>query len=94
MATSIPPQSSYLSRIDRLLPRCDAMQRGVRPAPRLELELTPMFAIDNTGLGLDTIAHIIQVALTPVFFLTGIATLLNVFSTRLGRVSDRVHYSQ
>jgi hypothetical protein len=50
-----------------------------------------MFAIDNTGLGLDTIAHIIQVALTPVFLLTGIATLLNVFSTRLARVSDRVH---
>lgn len=23
-----------------------------------------MFAIDNTGLGLDTIAHIVQVALT------------------------------
>ncbi len=29
-------------------------------------------------------------ALTPVFLLTGIATLLNVFSTRLARVADRV----
>jgi hypothetical protein len=35
-------------------------------------------------------AHIIQVALTPVFLLSGIATLLNVFSTRLARVADRV----
>lgn len=37
---------------------------------------------------LDSIAHIIQTALTPVFLLTGIATLLNLLSTRLGRVND------
>jgi|GEM_PF-3951299 len=49
-----------------------------------------MFGVDNTGSPLDTIAHIIQVALTPVFLLSGIATLLNVFSTRLSRVGDRV----
>jgi hypothetical protein len=46
-----------------------------------------MFGIDNTGSALDTVAHIIQVALTPVFLLSGIATLLNVFSTRLARVA-------
>ena len=34
------------------------------------------------------IAHTIQVALTPVFLLSGIGTLLNVFNTRLARVSD------
>jgi Protein of unknown function (DUF2721) len=39
---------------------------------------------------LDLVAHIVQVALTPIFLLSGIATLLNVFSTRLGRVADRV----
>ena len=39
---------------------------------------------------LDFIAHIIQVALTPIFLLSGIATLLNVFATRLGRVADLV----
>jgi hypothetical protein len=39
---------------------------------------------------LDLVAHIIQVALTPIFLLSGIATLLNVFSTRLARVADRV----
>src|SRR5579862_1895326 len=49
-----------------------------------------MFGIENSGSALDTIAHIIQVALTPVFLLSGIATLLNVFSTRLARVADRV----
>jgi hypothetical protein len=49
-----------------------------------------MFGADNGGVGLDTIAHVIQEALTPVFLLSGIATLLNVFSTRLARVADRV----
>jgi hypothetical protein len=49
-----------------------------------------MFGLDNTGSALDTVAHIIQVALTPVFLLSGIATLLNVFSARLARVADRV----
>ncbi|KQT61390.1 hypothetical protein ASG52_00415 [Methylobacterium sp. Leaf456] len=38
----------------------------------------------------DTIAHIIQVALAPAFLLSALATLLNVFSTRLGRVADKV----
>ncbi|HEX3575484.1 MAG TPA: DUF2721 domain-containing protein [Rhodopila sp.] len=36
----------------------------------------------------DSVAHLIQVALTPVFLLSGIGTLLNVFNTRLSRVSD------
>jgi hypothetical protein len=38
----------------------------------------------------DSIAHVIQIALTPVFLLSGIASLLSVFSTRLARVADRV----
>ena len=38
----------------------------------------------------DSVAHIIQVALTPVFLLSGIASLLGVFSGRLARVADRV----
>ena len=43
----------------------------------------------------DGVAHIIQVALTPVFLLSGIGTLLNVFNTRLSRVSDhREHASE
>lgn len=36
----------------------------------------------------DDIAHIVQVALTPVFLLSGVGTLLNVFNQRLARVSD------
>ncbi len=44
---------------------------------------------------IDSVAHIIQVALTPVFLLSGIGTLLNVFNTRLSRVSDhREHISE
>jgi hypothetical protein len=49
-----------------------------------------MFGAEHAGSGVDTVAHIIQGALTPVFLLSGIATLLNVFSTRLARVADQV----
>ncbi len=38
---------------------------------------------------LDAAAHVVQLALTPVFFLSGIAALLNVFASRLGRVADQ-----
>ena len=38
---------------------------------------------------LESAAHIVQLALTPVFLLSGVAALVNVFATRLGRVSDQ-----
>ena len=41
---------------------------------------------------LGAIAHVIQTALTPVFLLSGIGTLLNVFNQRLARVSDRFEH--
>src|SRR6266403_826129 len=56
---------------------------NLSPATNMPGIITPI-------IPLDMIAHIIQVALTPVFLLSGIATLLNVFSTRLARVADRV----
>ena len=37
----------------------------------------------------DSIAQSIQLAVAPVFLLTGIGSLLNVFATRLGRITDR-----
>src|SRR3954453_2748841 len=49
-----------------------------------------MFGAEQAGTGVDTVAHIIQAALTPVFLLSGIPPLLNVFSTRLARVADQV----
>ncbi len=39
---------------------------------------------------LSAAAHVIQLALTPIFLLTAVASLLNVFSARLGRISDRI----
>jgi Protein of unknown function (DUF2721) len=44
----------------------------------------------NPNSTLDLVAHVIQVALTPVFLLSGIATLMNVFSARLARVADLI----
>jgi uncharacterized protein DUF2721 len=43
--------------------------------------------LDVAG-AVDSVAHVVQVALTPVFLLSGIGSLLNVFNTRLARVSD------
>lgn len=40
---------------------------------------------------LETAAHMVQLALTPVFLLSATATLLSVFATRLARVADRVN---
>src|SRR5215468_7545049 len=42
------------------------------------------------GSDQSSVTDVIQLALTPVFLLTAVAALLNVFSTRLGRVADRV----
>ena len=39
---------------------------------------------------LETAVHLIQVALTPIFLLSGIAAMLNVFAGRLARVADRL----
>jgi hypothetical protein len=44
----------------------------------------------EAAAALGSVVHIIQVSLAPVFLLSGIATLLNVFSTRLARVADQV----
>lgn len=41
------------------------------------------------GTAVDPVAHIIRLALTPVFLLLSIANLSNVFSTRLALVGDR-----
>ena len=54
----------------------------------------PLPGLDLTD-AVDSVAHVIQVALTPVFLLSGIGTLLNVFNTRLSRVSDhREHVAE
>ncbi len=46
------------------------------------------------GVPLESVAHVIQVALTPVFLLSGVGTLLNVFNTRLARVTDHMEHSE
>ncbi|WP_454883363.1 DUF2721 domain-containing protein [Sphingomonas oryzagri] len=39
---------------------------------------------------LDAAARVVQLALTPIFLLAGLGTLLSVFSARLARIADRV----
>jgi hypothetical protein len=38
---------------------------------------------------IQDITHVIQLAVAPVFLLTAVGTILNVFATRLGRIVDR-----
>lgn len=39
--------------------------------------------------GLTEIAHVIQLAVAPVFLLTGVAGILSVLTNRLARIIDR-----
>ncbi|MGI4792828.1 MAG: DUF2721 domain-containing protein [Janthinobacterium lividum] len=48
------------------------------------------FTTPLASQSIDDFAHIIQTALTPVFMLSGIGTLMNLFNTRLARVSDHL----
>jgi hypothetical protein len=38
---------------------------------------------------ISAIAHVIQLAIAPVFLISGVATLLSVLTNRLGRIVDR-----
>lgn len=40
---------------------------------------------------LSSIAHLVQLAVAPVFLLTGIAAFLGVLTTRMSRIVDRGH---
>jgi hypothetical protein len=44
--------------------------------------------------GIASIAHVIQLAVAPVFLLSGIAALLNVLYNRLSRIVDRARQLQ
>ena len=39
--------------------------------------------------GLTAIAHVIQLAVAPVFLLTGVGALLSVLTSRMARIIDR-----
>lgn len=41
------------------------------------------------GADLETVIGVLQVSLAPAFLLAAIASLLNVYTTRLGRIVDR-----
>jgi hypothetical protein len=43
----------------------------------------------SNAVDIPTVAHVIQLAVAPVFLLTGIGGILSVLSGRLGRVIDR-----
>lgn len=44
-----------------------------------------------TSPEISEIAHVVQLAVAPVFLLTGLGSILSVLTTRMGRVIDRAH---
>ena len=48
-------------------------------------QLNPM----SPETSISAIAHVIQLAIAPVFLITGVCTLLGVLANRLGRIVDR-----
>ena len=67
--------------------------RRAIPAPQPDQEpggaFSRMIPALPQNATLEGAVHIVQQALTPVFLLSGIAALLNVFAARLGRVADQ-----
>ena len=43
----------------------------------------------SAEVSITTVAHVIQLAVAPVFLLTGVGTILNVMTSRLSRIIDR-----
>jgi hypothetical protein len=64
------------------------VRAAARPGNRLESRRTRSGAIVNAVQVVD-IAHAIQLALAPVFLLSGIAAFLGVLTSRLARLVDR-----
>ena len=48
-----------------------------------------IFRLMQPDVRISAIAHVIQLAIAPVFLLTGIASLLSVLTSRLARIIDR-----
>lgn len=48
----------------------------------------------SNAVDISSVAHVIQLAVAPVFLLTGIGAILSVLSGRLGRVIDRYRVLQ
>ncbi len=57
------------------------------------MSLIPDSALIETALaansGIDSVSHLVQLAIAPVFLIAGIGALLNVITARLSRVIDR-----
>ncbi len=47
-----------------------------------------------TEISITTVAHVIQLAVAPVFLLTGVGTILHVMTSRLSRIIDRFRVLQ
>ncbi len=54
--------------------------------------MTPIVPLPNDAV--SNIAYFIQLSVAPVFLLTGVGTMINVLTSRLGRIIDRARLKQ
>ncbi len=47
-----------------------------------------IFTVDDSAV--NTVSHLIQLSVAPVFLIAGVGAILGVFSQRLGRIIDKV----
>jgi hypothetical protein len=76
-----------LRAVGAAIPLREHQRRLVR-----KLQGTPRYDTNimiDSALNFGDVAHAIQLALAPVFLLTGIAGILNVMAGRLARIIDR-----
>lgn len=68
----------------------DQKPRIVQGLPHRETNLTfQQLHLMPPETSISEIAHVIQLAIAPVFLITGVCTLLGVLANRLGRIVDR-----
>lgn len=79
-APAAEPHRCYITAVES---RSQSYRAQRRPANQGEHAMP----VDQST---TVISHAIQLAIAPVFLLTGIAALLGVMATRLGRVIDRM----
>src|SRR5262245_36653333 len=63
--------------------------QGERVATIPNFAMMPARRTEYMGPHISNISEVIQLAVAPVFLLTGVGATLNVLATRIGRIIDR-----
>lgn len=71
------------------MPCLDASAHARCVSGKLAVKIPGSNASMPESIPISSLVHVIQLAIAPVFLLTGVGAILNVMANRLGRVVDR-----